>query len=202
VGCNWGRWCLSAARAGYRPIGIDPNLEAIQAAQRVAQQLGISADFVVADARHLPFRSGTFDMVFSYSVLQHFAKEDVRRCAKEFARVLKGQGTAWIQMLNRFGVRSLYHQIRRLFQPLGEFDVRYWSPGELRREFARIGLTTLSADGFFSANAQISDRALLRPWHRLVVALSEALRQASRSFPWLVYGADSLYISAVKGENA
>ncbi len=24
VGCNWGRWCIAAARLGYQPIGIDP----------------------------------------------------------------------------------------------------------------------------------------------------------------------------------
>ena len=26
VGCNWGRWSISAARNGYQPVGIDPSL--------------------------------------------------------------------------------------------------------------------------------------------------------------------------------
>src|SRR5262249_42410453 len=55
VGCNWGRWCIAAARAGYRPVGIDPSLKSIRAAKRVARQLGIEAAYIVADSRYLPF---------------------------------------------------------------------------------------------------------------------------------------------------
>lgn len=55
VGCSWGRWSLAAARLGYSPIGIDPSLGAVLAAKRAAAQLGLKAQFVVADGRHLPF---------------------------------------------------------------------------------------------------------------------------------------------------
>ena len=34
IGCSWGRWCSSAARRGYRPVGIDPSLDAIQSARK------------------------------------------------------------------------------------------------------------------------------------------------------------------------
>ena len=74
IGCNWGRWSIAAARAGYRPIGVDPSFEAIVAARRIARQLGADARYVVADGRRLPFADGTFDVVFSYGVLQHFSK--------------------------------------------------------------------------------------------------------------------------------
>ena len=78
IGCNWGRWTIAAAQRGYRPIGIDPSFEAIVAARRIARQLGVDdARYVVADARKLPFADGTFDVVFSYGVLQHFSKSDV-----------------------------------------------------------------------------------------------------------------------------
>jgi 2-polyprenyl-3-methyl-5-hydroxy-6-metoxy-1,4-benzoquinol methylase len=69
IGCNWGRWCIAAARKGYIPIGIDPSLDAIRAARRVAKQLGVSVNYLVADARYLPFSTKKFDIVFSYSVL-------------------------------------------------------------------------------------------------------------------------------------
>ncbi len=78
IGCNWGRWTMAATKAGFTAIGVDPHLDAILAAYRVAEQLGIRADFVVADARYLPFKKQTLDRVFSYSVLQHFAKDDSR----------------------------------------------------------------------------------------------------------------------------
>src|SRR5207244_2994529 len=55
VGCNWGRWTVAAARAGYRATGVDPKEKAVAAARRVAEQLGLGADYVVGDARNLPF---------------------------------------------------------------------------------------------------------------------------------------------------
>ena len=55
LGSNWGRWTIAAARAGYRATGLDPNEKAIAAGQRVAAELGVDAEYVVGDARKLPF---------------------------------------------------------------------------------------------------------------------------------------------------
>jgi uncharacterized protein YbaR (Trm112 family)/SAM-dependent methyltransferase len=51
IGCNWGRWTITAAQKGYRSVGIDPSLDAVLAARRIARQLGVEPDFVVGDAR-------------------------------------------------------------------------------------------------------------------------------------------------------
>src|SRR5271165_2129516 len=107
IGCNWGRWCVAAARMGYRPVGIDPSLKGIRAARHVAQQLGIEAHYVVADGRYLPFASGTFDQVFSYSVLQHLSKQNARLTLQEAARALCPGGGFLVQMPNCFGIRCL-----------------------------------------------------------------------------------------------
>jgi len=37
IGCSWGRWSISAARAGYSVVGLDPSLGAVMAARRVAK---------------------------------------------------------------------------------------------------------------------------------------------------------------------
>lgn len=111
IGCNWGRWSIAAARLGYRPIGIDPSLEAIRAARRVARQLGIRADFLVADGRYLPFADASIDLAFSYSVLQHFSKPDASSVLREIRRVIKTDGSALIQMANGLSVLGLNHQL-------------------------------------------------------------------------------------------
>jgi SAM-dependent methyltransferase len=200
IGCNWGRWCVAAARLGYRPVGLDPSLEAIRAARRVAAQLGIAACFVVGDGRFLPFRDGVFDVVFSYSVLQHFSRDDVRTALSSVARVLRPQGTSLIQMANSFGPRSLYHQLRRGFREPGEFDVRYWTPAALLRTFgALIGPSQLAVDGILTLNPQTTEAHLL-PWrYRSVVHLSMLWRRLSQRFTGLAQVADSLYISSRKG---
>lgn len=196
VGCNWGRWCVAAARRGYVPTGIDPSLKGIQAARRVAEQLGVEADYVVGDARRLPFPDASFDVVFSYSVFQHFSKRDALVAFDELGRVLRPGCVSLIQMANVYGARSLWNQARerRFREPRTLFDVRYWAPRELRRELERrIGPTELSVDGFFTLNPQPTDLALLPARYRAVVRVSEALRRLSERVPPLTLVADSVY---------
>lgn len=199
VGCNWGRWSLAAARKGYDVVGLDPSLGAVLAAARVARQLGLSAHFVVGDARCMPFPDGAFGTVFSYSVLQHFSRADAGSTLNEIGRVLGKGGNSLIQMANRFGIRSFYHLFRRRFTDGTGFDVRYWTPSELKREFAtRIGPSRLAVDGYFGLGIQGSDRHLMPPSHRLVIDLSQVLRRVSRVLPWITFAADSLYVSSTR----
>ena len=199
IGCSWGRWCIAAARAGYRPVGIDPSLKGILAAKRVARQLGIAATYVVADGRFLPFRDESLDQVFSYSVLQHLSKENVAAVLAEIRRAMRKGGGALIQMPNVFGVRCLYHEARRGFREAREFEVRYWKPAELLSVFNEtIGPSTLSVDGYFSLNPQASDLHLMPAKYRALVRMSEGLRRISGRVPLLNKVADSLYVSARK----
>jgi SAM-dependent methyltransferase len=195
IGSSWGRWSIAAARLGYRALGIDPSINAVRAARRVARQLDVDASFIVADARYLPFAAGTFDAVFSYSVLQHFAKTDVHQALREIRRILVPGGQSLIQLPNAFGIRSAYHQAKRGLREPRAFEVRYWTVPELRRVFnAMIGPSVVTVDGFFSLNPQAADMPLLPRGARAVVRASEACRHISERVPALIYLADSLYV--------
>jgi len=197
IGCNWGRWTLSAAGAGYSPIGVDPSFEAVVAARRIAGQLGVDARYVVADARRLPFAADAFDVVFSYGVLQHFSKADVRHTLREVARVTKPAGYTWVQMPNSLGLRNVFQLARRRFREGDHFEVRYWTPSELRRTWSGIvGPTSLSTDGFFTLNPQTSDLDLLPAKYRLLVRTSDALKRASGRVGLLTNLADSVNVRA------
>ena len=197
IGCNWGRWTIAAARRGYRPIGVDPSLQALLAARAVCAQLGVEADFVIGDARHLPIRTASVDTAFSYSVIQHFSKPDATRSVEEIGRVLVPGGQALVQMPNTFGLRCVIQQARRGFREPQKFEVRYWAPSELRRTFARsIGPSRLSVDGFFSLNAQLAEADILPLHLRALVHTSSALAQVARVVPPLTYAADSLWVAS------
>jgi len=74
---------------GYSAVGIDPSLGAILAARRVAKQFGMEVRSLLAMQEFLPFKTNAFDVVYSYSVIQHFSLYDARLALKEAGRVLR-----------------------------------------------------------------------------------------------------------------
>jgi SAM-dependent methyltransferase len=200
VGCSWGRWSIAAARAGFRPVGIDVHVDALAAGVRVATQLSVGADFVCGDADHLPLLTQSVDAVFSYSVLQHLERSVVSRFFAEARRVLKPGGVCLVQLPNRFGMFSLLQQLRRGFREAreGTFEMRYWSHREISHMVRNAGLNSLRvrADGFLSQNPQTSDLDFLPARARWIVLLSEKGRRAADISPALAHVADSLWIHA------
>jgi ubiquinone/menaquinone biosynthesis C-methylase UbiE/uncharacterized protein YbaR (Trm112 family) len=198
VGCNWGRWSIAAAGRGYRPVGLDPSLDAVLAARRVARQLGADADFVVGDARFLPFDDSAFDTVFTYGVLQHFSKDNARMSLREIRRVLRPDGMTLIQMPNKYGIRQYQQHRRRGFTEGEKFQVRYWTPAELMETFRTIlGPTTMTTDCYFGLGIQPSDVDLMPMHYRMIIGASEVLRKLSHLVPPLTRVADSLYLESV-----
>jgi SAM-dependent methyltransferase/uncharacterized protein YbaR (Trm112 family) len=200
IGCSWGRWSMAAARAGYRPIGVDVHLDALFAASRVTNQLGLASDFVCAGADSLPFRSKSVDVIFSYSVLQHLDRTMVKRFFADAARVLRPGGVCMVQLPNRFGLVSALQQTRRGFRDgrAGTFEMRYWSAREIRRALSEAGLTEarIRTDGFLSQNPRGSDKDLLSAAGKLIVSASELGRRASEIIPALTHVADSLWVES------
>lgn len=202
VGSNWGRWSIAAARVGYEPVALDPSLGAARAARRVAVQLGVRVEPVVGDARHLPFPDGSFDAVFSYSVLQHFAAAAVVEAVAECARVLRPGGISLHQLPGRFGLRSLQRQTARRFRAAEGFEVRYWRPRDLESLFERlVGPTALSADGYLTLNPHPGNSSDLGLPARAVVAASRALTRASRALRPLTFAADSLWVWSTRSDS-
>lgn len=198
VGCNWGRWSIAAAKIGYKPVGIDPGIDAVLSARRVARQLNVDASFVVGDARFLPFADSVFDTAFSHSVFPSFSKENVRLSLSEVSRVLKPHATSLMQMPNKYGLRQYQQRRRRGFTEGKNFETRYWSPSELMKTFEeKIGKTKMTTDCFFGLGIQPNDVDLLPLKYKAVVYSSEIMRKVSEVFTPLTKVADSVYLESV-----
>jgi 2-polyprenyl-3-methyl-5-hydroxy-6-metoxy-1,4-benzoquinol methylase len=201
IGCNWGRWSFSAARRGYRAVGLDPDLGPLLAAKRIAGQLGLKAQFVAGSAAALPFKQSVFDSVFSYSVIQHLSKDDAALAFGEIGRVLNPGGTSSVQMPNSHSVLGVLRRIRNPHP--SQFDVRSWTPAELLDTCNRlIGPSSLSVDGFFGLGVQVDDLDLMPLRYKIIIRSSEALRQLALRLPVLTGKADSVYVTSEKQRAA
>lgn len=201
IGCSWGRWSVAACRKGYTVTGIDPDIYAVTAARDIARGLGIEAQFVVADARYLPFRERVFDVCFSFSVLQHLAPGDVCEAIIQIRRVLRIGGLSMIQMAHKGGLRARYHLARRGQSTGSGFQVRYWSRQDLQTAFEVIGSTEISVQGFLGLGLQKSDKKMMRMAHKLAIHASEGLRNMCGTLPFLAEAADSLMVRSVRDDD-
>ncbi len=197
IGCSWGRWCMAGARKGYVPIGIDPSLGAVLAGRRAARSLSLDVKWVVGDARYLPFKDNIFDVVYSYSVLQHFGIEDVKKTLKEATRVLDGNGFVQLQFANCYGLRSIYHQARRGFREARGFEVRYLDPRAIENFFSPSEYAVdLRSDCYFGLGLQKADSHLMPFWKKVLLWTSELLKRLSFGFRPLRLVADSVFLIA------
>ena len=80
-------------------VGIDYTDKAIGAANAKRKSLSaVNIEFIKANAMHLPFDNGTFDLVFSFSALSYMPK--LEEIIKEVSRVLNKGGRAVLEVGN------------------------------------------------------------------------------------------------------
>jgi ubiquinone/menaquinone biosynthesis C-methylase UbiE len=93
IGAGTGYFSLNMLAAGLIEeatcTDISPGM--LSALHANARALGLAAETVVADAEHLPFEDGSFDLVFGHAVLHHIPH--LERAFAEIARVLAPGGT-------------------------------------------------------------------------------------------------------------
>jgi SAM-dependent methyltransferase len=202
IGCGWGRWTIAGARAGYEAWGVDVHLDALWAAGRVVRAVGAEATFACCEAARLPFKTGSADFVFSYSVLQHLEKKTARSVLMEIARILRPGGTCFVQLPNAYGLVSLLRQAKRGFREgrPGTFEMRYWTRRSIRNALEEAGLGNIRfrAEGFLLQNTQRNDVDLLSGSGAAAVRFSCFLRDAADRMPLLSSVADSFWIEAKK----
>lgn len=85
----------------------------------------LNSPFLIADLKHLPFRDGVFDSMYSPSTLDHMPPKEIYHSLQELRRTLKTNGRALITIDNVFCI-WLYALIFRLF--LSRISKRSWYP--------------------------------------------------------------------------
>lgn len=88
IGCWTGQFEKLAVKDTKKLVGVDPNEDAI----RFARSNNKKATFINGSATKLPVRTGTFDAVTFFDVLEHVPVHTEIACMKEIHRVLKPKG--------------------------------------------------------------------------------------------------------------
>ena len=95
VGCGTGHWSRFFQSRGYKVQGIDISEGMIREAMSVAPECA----FGIADARALPFRAASFDVVACMATLEFIIAPGT--AVREMARCVKPGGSLIIGTLNR-----------------------------------------------------------------------------------------------------
>ena len=99
IGCGMGSDLLQFARGGARCTGIDITPRSVEITRHRFRLYGAEGNFMISDGERLPFRTESFDVVYSNGVLHH--TPDTAGAIREVHRVLRPGGTAKVMLYHR-----------------------------------------------------------------------------------------------------
>lgn len=97
LGCGTGTDLMYLAQQGYWVIGVDIALEPLRFSRERLRQAGLDVPLIQADARFLPFRDSSIDLICDSGCFHSFDPEIRPMYARSVARVLKPGGLLFMR---------------------------------------------------------------------------------------------------------
>ncbi len=201
IGNGWGRWLVAAANKDYIPVGIDIRLEFCETARKVLEANGKNGYSVVADLQNLPFLNNVFNVVWSFSVIQHTHLDRFTRCLSHVERILADNAYCYLEFPNRNGIRNRFGPASKPnSSDFDSWDVRYYTPEEYEKIFrvffdnykyynhSVLGIGILPGDAKYAKGLK----------NKAIIGASRALSNLAELIPPMKSIADSIYIKSVK----
>lgn len=145
LGCGAGLHAHTLARRCRRVVGLDVAHRWIRRAEQERHRLkpGMDVSFVCAPLEKAGFAEGTFDRIFSFSVLEHIANYE--EVLAECRHVLKQGGRLHfsVDWLGAVREPDLLDKHRR-----DHHVVRYFSPAEMEDLLKRLGFADIRVGTF------------------------------------------------------
>ena len=138
VGAGSGRDLLGLVRAGAVGFVVDYSPASLEIVRRLGREQRLPVHLVRADARAMPFRDGTFHVVFHQGLLEHF--RDPQPLLVENARVTERGGRVLVDVPQTFHLYTLMKQTLIALDAWFAGWETQFTVGGLERACARAGL--------------------------------------------------------------
>ncbi len=145
IGAGAGETAAYLAGQGALVTALDLSGQMLGVTGKVARHYGATVKLVQASAEELPFRDGSFDIVYAANVLHHVQAD---RCLREVRRVLKpgGRLASW----DPLGYNPLINVYRRLAIKVRTSDEHPLRQGDLRLVGQHFSLVETEFFWFFA----------------------------------------------------
>ncbi len=207
IGNGWGRWLVGAGKKGYIPVGIDIRLEFCETARTVLNLNGLNGYTVVADLGELPFKEGVFNVVWSFSVIQHTHKDRFTSCVNHIYRILKKNGYCFLEFPSKSGLWNRIGPVKKSAKEKDDYNswcVRYYSIAEYKRNFIKVFKNfSFKNHSFFGIGVLPNDLDyVVGLKNKIIVSTSLFLSKIASIIKPLKYLSDSIYIKSIKKDGA
>jgi len=116
IGCGTGNNLIFFAENGFKTYGIDLDRDAISYAKKLLEGKNLKAELKIGDAKNLPYKNNSFDLILDRACLQHNKIEDIKIIIKQIERILKVGGILLI-----INIRSKKDSVSKDFKKADTF---------------------------------------------------------------------------------
>jgi SAM-dependent methyltransferase len=138
VGAGSGRDAIGLAQAGAVSYVLDYSPASLELVRRQAEAQGAVVHLVRADALAMPFRDGTFDVIFHQGLLEHF--RDPMPLTNENARITRSGGRVVFDVPQTLHLYTLMKQVMIAFNVWFAGWETQFTPAQLEAVLERAGL--------------------------------------------------------------
>jgi SAM-dependent methyltransferase len=147
VGAGSGRDSLDLAHRGARIFVLDYVGSSFQVIRDLAREHGLDVVCVCADATRMPFREGSFALVFHQGLMEHF--RDPHPLLAENYRVVDRGGHILVDVPQRYHLYTIAKHILIAFNRwFAGWETEY-SPGQLEGVVRGAGFRIVRTDGAY-----------------------------------------------------
>lgn len=172
VGCGKASDSIALAKMGAACYVLDFSNSALSVSGNLAEGQEVTIISVMADAKTLPFRNNSFDLVFSQGLIEHYQPPDV--LLSEQKRVVKPGGFVLIDVPQLISLQAIS---KRMLMRINRWPFgweRDYTESQIKRLLKNLGLEFVTSYGWgFGPTLGLGLRSRLHKMSNIIIENSK-----------------------------